>query len=240
MNCAIMLTNYISPSDISAVLEYLFQLTLVYISCFLGAALRDFITAAKANTKAKIGSSFLYSMPCAFIMATVYDFISKKLGFGTLVLACVFVGMWSREVTSLLLNNRVALAIAKIVASGVIKSAASMSDKEKEELTTAFEDAVKEGKKSASDDENNDSGTLTKGEEQKCITANDSTPKDATPEEPETEEENKEPEEPKIQEPAEDYSKDENDTATQEKDNAEDELSGNPVGEFDWTDIIGY
>ena len=240
MNCAIMLTNYISPSDISAVLEYLFQLTLVYISCFLGAALRDFITAAKANTKAKIGSSFLYSMPCAFIMATVYDFISKKLGFGTLVLACVFVGMWSREVTSLLLNNRVALAIAKIVASGVIKSAASMSDKEKEELTTVFEDAVKEGKKSASDDENNDSGTLTKGEEQKCITANDSTPKDATPEEPETEEENKEPEEPKIQEPAEDYSKDENDTATQEKDNAEDELSGNPVGEFDWTDIIGY
>lgn len=235
-----MLTNYISPSDISAVLEYLFQLTLVYISCFIGAALRDFITASKANTKAKIGSSFLYSMPCAFIMATVYDFISKKLGFGTLVLACVFVGMWSREVTSLLLNNRVALAIAKIVASGVIKSAASMSDKEKEELTTAFEDAVKEGKKSASDDENNDSGTLTKGEEQKCITANDSTPKDATPEEPETEEENKEPEEPKIQEPAEDYSKDENDTTTQEKDNAEDELSGNPVGEFDWTDIIGY
>ena len=235
-----MLTNYISPSDISAILEYLFQLTLVYISCFIGAALRDFITASKANTKAKIGSSFLYSMPCAFIMATVYDFISKKLGFGTLVLACVFVGMWSREVTSLLLNNRVALAIAKIVASGVIKSAASISDKEKEELTTAFEDAVKEGKKSASDDENNDSGTLTKVEEQKCITANDSTPKDATPEEPETEEENKEPEEPKIQEPAEDDSKDENDTTTQEKDNAEDELSGNPVGEFDWTDIIGY
>ena len=33
---------------------------------------------------------------------------------------------------------------------------------------------------------------------------------------------------------------DENDTTTQEKDNAEDELSGNPVGEFDWTDIIGY
>lgn len=235
-----MLTNYISPSDISAVLEYLFQLTLVYISCFIGAALRDFITASKANTKAKIGSSFLYSMPCAFIMATVYDFISKKLGFGTLVLACVFVGMWSREVTSLLLNNRVALAIAKIVASGVIKSAASMSDKEKEELTSVFENAVKEGKKSASDDENNDSGTLTKGEEQKCITANDSTSKDAIPEEPETEEENKEPEEPKIQEPAEDDSKDENDTTTQEKDNAEDELSGNPVGEFDWTDIIGY
>lgn len=240
MNCAIMLTNYISPSDISAVLVYLFQLTLVYISCFIGAALRDFITASKANTKAKIGSSFLYSMPCAFIMATVYDFISKKLGFGTLVLACVFVGMWSREVTSLLLNNRVALAIAKIVASGVIKSAASMSDKEKEELTSVFENAVKEGKKSASDDENNDSGTLTKGEEQKCITANDSTPKDAIPEEPETEEENKEPEEPKNQEPAEDDSKDENDTTTQEKDNAEDELSGNPVGEFDWTDIIGY
>ena len=233
-----MLTNYISPSDISAVLEYLFQLTLVYISCFIGAALRDFITASKANTKAKIGSSFLYSMPCAFIMATVYDFISKKLGFGTLVLACVFVGMWSREVTSLLLNNRVALAIAKIVASGVIKSAASISDKEKEELTTAFEDAVKEGKKSASDDENNDSGTLTKVEEQKCITANDSTPKDATPEEPETEEENKEPEEPKIQEPAENTEED--DTTTKEEDNAEDELSGNPVGEFDWTDIIGY
>ena len=82
MNCAIMLTNYISPSDISAVLEYLFQLTLVYISCFIGAALRDFITASKANTKAKIGSSFLYSIPCAFIMATAYDFISKKLGFG--------------------------------------------------------------------------------------------------------------------------------------------------------------
>ena len=237
MNCAIMLTNYISPSDISAILEYLFQLTLVYISCFIGAALRDFITASKANTKAKIGSSFLYSIPCAFIMATVYDFISKKLGFGALVLACVFVGMWSREVTSLLLNNRVALAIAKIVASGVIKSAASMSDKEKEELTTVFEDAVKEGKKSASGEEDNDSGTLTKGEEPKCITANDSTPKDTTPEEPEKEEENKEPEEPKIQEPAEDT---EYDTATQEKDNAEDELSGNPVGEFDWTDIIGY
>ena len=237
LNCAIMLTNYISPSDISAILEYLFQLTLVYISCFIGAALRDFITASKANTKAKIGSSFLYSIPCAFIMATVYDFISKKLGFGALVLACVFVGMWSREVTSLLLNNRVALAIAKIVASGVIKSAASMSDKEKEELTTVFEDAVKEGKKSASGEEDNDSGTLTKGEEPKCITANDSTPKDTTPEEPEKEEENKEPEEPKIQEPAEDT---EYDTATQEKDNAEDELSGNPVGEFDWTDIIGY
>ena len=239
MNCAIMLTNYISPSDISAILEYLFQLTLVYISCFIGAALRDFITASKANTKAKIGSSFLYSIPCAFIMATAYDFISKKLGFGALVLACVFVGMWSREVTSLLLNNRVALAIAKIVASGVIKSAASMSDKEKEELATVFEDAVKEGKKSASGEEDNDSGALTKDEEPKCITANDSTPKDTTPEEPGKEEENKEPEEPKIQEPAED-TEDENDTTTQEKDNAEDELSGNPVGEFDWTDIIGY
>ena len=172
-------------------------------------------------------------------MATVYDFISKKLGFGTLVLACVSVGMWSREVTSLLLNNRVALAIAKIVASGVIKSAASISDKEKEELTTAFEDAVKEGKKSASDDENNDSGILPKDEEPKCITANDSTSKDTTPEEPGKEEEHKEPEESKIQEPAED-TEDENDTTTQEKDNAEDELSGNPVGEFDWTDIIGY
>ena len=238
LNCAIMLTNYISPSDISAILEYLFQLTLVYISCFIGAALRDFITASKANTKAKIGSSFLYSIPCAFIMATAYDFISKKLGFGALVLACVFVGMWSREVTSLLLNNRVALAIAKIVASGVIKSAAPMSDKEKEELATVFEDAVKEGKKSASGEEDNDSGALTKDEEPKCITANDSTPKDTTPEEPEKEEENKEPEEPKIQEPAEDTEED--DTITQEEDNAEDELSGNPVGEFDWTDIIGY
>ena len=238
LNCAIMLTNYISPSDISAILEYLFQLTLVYISCFIGAALRDFITASKANTKAKIGSSFLYSIPCAFIMATTYDFISKKLGFGALVLACVFVGMWSREVTSLLLNNRVALAIAKIVASGVIKSAAPMSDKEKEELATVFEDAVKEGKKSASGEEDNDSGALTKDEEPKCITANDSIPKDTTPEEPEKEEENKEPEEPKIQEPAEDTEED--DTITQEEYNAEDELSGNPVGEFDWTDIIGY
>lgn len=236
MNCAIILTNYISPSDISAILEYLFQLTLVYISCFIGAALRDFITASKANTKAKIGSSFLYSIPCAFIMATVYDFISKKLGFGALVLACVFVGMWSREVTSLLLNNKVALTIVKVLASGALKSAASLSDKEKEELTSVFEDAVKEGKKSASDEEGKDSGTLTKDEEPKCITAKEDTSEDATPEEPEKEEEDKEPEEPEVQDTAEEKAE----TNAQGEDNAEDELSGNPVGEFDWTDIIGY
>ena len=48
-----------------------------------------------------------------------------------------------------------------------------------------FEEAVKEGKKSASDGKDKDSGTLTKDKEQKCITANEDPPEEATPEEPE-------------------------------------------------------
>ena len=224
---AILLSKVISSSDISAILEYLFQLALVYIGCFIGASLRDLLTASKSRTKANIGNSFLYSMPCAFIMATVYDFISSKLGFGTLVLACVSVGIWSREVTSILLNNRVVLIVIKTLANGVINRTGSLSDDEKTDLTNAFEKAIKEGKKAASEEKDKETGVSVKEEEQKCITVNDEPPKNATPVEPEKDIEKEEPTESTIDTSEEDIE-------------IEDELSGDPVGEFDWTEIIEY
>ena len=227
LNSAILLTSAIDPSDVSAILEYLFQLTLVYIGCFIGASLRDLLTASRSRTKAKLGSSFLYSIPCAFIMATVYDLISRKLGFGTLVLACVFVGIWSREVTSILLNNKICLSLVKVMVSWLINKNGSLSEEDKKELTDVFETAVKEGKKAASEEEKKETGTSIKEDESNCATAKDNTSEDATPEELEKDIEKDEPTESTIDTSEEDIE-------------IEDELSGDPVGEFDWTEIIEY
>jgi hypothetical protein len=167
------------------------------------------------NKKIDILNALLYSSPCAFIMATLYDLISDKAGFGVLVLACVFIGMWSREVTSLLLNNKVALGVIRFIVKTLLKNASTaLSDDEQKQLSDVFEDAVGNGKKTASDQKADENSVSAKEDSQNCITANSDPPKDT--------------------EPVDSGNQDENNFEEDE------ELGGDPEGEFSWTKIIGY
>lgn len=204
----------ISSSEISTILEYLFQFALVYISCFIGTIIRDMITASRIRAKINIPNAALYSLPCAFIMATVFDTISDKAGFDVLVLACVFIGMWSREVASLLLNNKVALAVVKHITKYAIGNS-SMTEEEADELTDIFDDAVGNGKKVGSDEIIEDNSALTEEDSSNCTTADSDPPESAN-------------------------SVDSENDDMEESVNEEDELGGDPAGEFSWIEIIGH
>lgn len=245
----------VTSSQISAVLDYLFQFILVYICCFIGAAIRDLTTASKSKTKVDIGNAFIFSTPCAFIMTTAFNLISSKAGFRTLVLACVFMGMWSREVASLLLNNKVALGIVRYFVKSVIHGLSTDDlNTETDRLSDIFEDAVGNGKKTASEENNNDDSTLAKDDSQNCATANDDPPKDATPEESGKEETSENKDESTDSKTKEDTNNEESNTEEntttennsestdkkEEDDDSSEELGGDPVGEYSWTKIIGY
>jgi hypothetical protein len=214
-------------SDIDAIMGYLFRLLLVYIGCFIGTVLRDLITATKKKTTVDLLNAFLFSFPCSFIMETVYDIIFDKAGFGPLVLACVFAGMWSREIASLLMNNKFVLSIIKFFAAKVLLNS-DISKDEKEQLLNTFEDAVGNGKKLASDEKEPEESTLSEEDDQDCTTAEDDLSEDTSsgePEEQDDEESSSEPEEIEVSEDIE---------------IEEDELGGDPEGEFSWINIIKY
>jgi hypothetical protein len=201
-------------SDITTVLDYLLEFMMVYCSCFAGTLIRDLITASKKNNHVDIVNAIIYSLPCAFIMTAFFETLYSKAGFGSLVLVCVFVGMWSREIASILLNNKLILSLIKIITGGIIKSNGSLSDDEKEKLTNAFTEAIENSINSTSEENQDDNSAISKEDDGNCM-RDDEVPSESTT----TEASENEEEEVFV--------------------NEEDEIS-DPVGEFEWTNIIGY
>ena len=152
--------HFLSVEEIEKIVHYIIVFTCIFVCCFLGSVIRDAIYASKNKSKIDIKTIFLYDVPCASVIAALGDILSNKIHISGWAFISLFLGIWSREFVSILLNSKMVSFILKFMFGRAINNAQnSLTDEEKEALTNTFKNAVNTAMiedKSSKDNKSND------------------------------------------------------------------------------------
>ena len=133
----------LSNEEIEKIVHYIIVFACIFICCFLGSFIRDAIYASKTKMKIDFKSALLYDVPCASVIAALSDVLSDKIHISGWVFISLFLGIWSREFVSTLLNSKTVSFVLRFMFGRAVNNAKnSLTDDEKESLTNAFKNAV--------------------------------------------------------------------------------------------------
>lgn len=136
----------IGDSATAEVLAFVIEYFAIYLLCFIGGLVKDSITAHKFHSKLDIIDLIIYPIPCSFIVVALHDLLSSKfeVEVSYVAFAAAFIGSWAREIVAFLTNNKFMMIVSKLFAKIAISKVGGLSEEEKDKLTEALENGIKD------------------------------------------------------------------------------------------------